>query len=169
MLVNMTHHHGFTFIELMTVTAVIGILAAIALPSYSQYTQRARTAEAFALAEPIQTDIARYYDRWGEFPADNAAAGLAAADRYIGSGVRSIRVQDGAIVINLDSERIRLPDKQQATIVLRPLVNTQHRTGALAWQCNESVVPEGFEIGAIPEFDSALFAPARVLPSACRK
>ena len=60
---------GFTLIELMIVVAIIGILAAIALPAYNDYTQRAQVAEAFTSTEGMKTAIAEFAQTNGIYPA----------------------------------------------------------------------------------------------------
>jgi type IV pilus assembly protein PilA len=59
---------GFTLIELMIVVAIIGILAAIAIPAYQDYTQRAQIGEAFTIVSNAKTAIAEYYQTNGAFP-----------------------------------------------------------------------------------------------------
>src|SRR4030095_14319390 len=92
-----TRPGGFTLIELMLVVAIIGILAAIAIPAYQDYTIRARGAEVLTLVSPAQRAVADYYDRWGRMPADNAAAGLYPPPAWRGRHVVALRVIEGAI------------------------------------------------------------------------
>lgn len=67
---------GFTLIELMIVVAIIGILAAVALPAYQDYTVRAKMSEVVGLAAAAKTSISEYYVSMGEMPADADAAGV---------------------------------------------------------------------------------------------
>ena len=67
---------GFTLIELMIVIAIVGILAAIALPAYQDYTVRAKVSEALARLAEAKTSVAEYYSANGYFPDSSAKAGL---------------------------------------------------------------------------------------------
>ncbi|WP_396954009.1 pilin [Neisseria gonorrhoeae] len=72
-----TLQKGFTLIELMIVIAIVGILAAVALPAYQDYTARAQVSEAILLAEGQKSAVTEYYLNNGEWPKDNTSAGVA--------------------------------------------------------------------------------------------
>jgi len=67
---------GFTLIELMIVVAIIGILAAIAIPAYQDYTVRAKLTEAMSLASAAKNSVSEYYISMGSMPATEDAAGI---------------------------------------------------------------------------------------------
>ena len=75
----MNAQKGFTLIELMIVIAIIGILAAIAIPAYQDYIARAQASEALNLASGLKTSVADIYGQTGACPANNAAAAATAA------------------------------------------------------------------------------------------
>jgi prepilin-type N-terminal cleavage/methylation domain-containing protein len=83
-------HHGFTLIELMVVVAIIGILSAIALPSYQDYTIRAQLAESLTLTGELKQRIHEQYRARGRFPASNVAGGLPRPEQLIGNYVRRV-------------------------------------------------------------------------------
>ncbi len=72
----MNNQKGFTLIELMIVIAIVGILAAVALPAYQDYTIRAKLAEPMAFLSEAKSSMYEYYAAMGKLPADATAAGI---------------------------------------------------------------------------------------------
>ena len=83
---------GFTLIELMIVVAIIGILAAIALPAYQDYVARTQMAEAMMLASGQKAAVTESWSNYGTVPANNSAAGIASPSKITGKYVQSVTV-----------------------------------------------------------------------------
>jgi type IV pilus assembly protein PilA len=96
---------GFTLIELMIVVAIIGILAAIAIPAYQDYTIRAQVSEGMSLAAAAKTAVAESFLNSGEAPADRTGAGMTAtATDTQGKYVSQVEVANGTIEITYGNE-----------------------------------------------------------------
>jgi type IV pilus assembly protein PilA len=94
---------GFTLIELMIVIAIIGILAAIAIPAYQNYTIRSQVTEGLSLADGWKTSISEFYAQNGSFPATSSTTGgptaVAVSGASQGKYVSAISVQAGGNII----------------------------------------------------------------------
>lgn len=125
------NQQGFTLIELMIVVAIIGILAAVAVPAYQDYTVRAKVTEGINVAAAAKASVADYWSTKNAFPADNAAAGLGDATSYATTYVQSVTVTNGVIDIAfLAAIGSGVTDGQ--IIKFTPTATT---AGVLEWSC----------------------------------
>jgi type IV pilus assembly protein PilA len=129
---------GFTLIELMIVVAIIGILAAIAIPAYQDYTIRAQVSEGLTLASDIKAGVAEYVAQVGDWPVTLAEAGLGSAlltDKQ-GRYVNSVNIDNGTIDIEYGhdaNDRI-----QTENLAIQPFLNDN---GDVVWRCGMSNAP----------------------------
>ncbi|CWP99219.1 pilin [Neisseria meningitidis] len=126
-----TLQKGFTLIELMIVIAIVGILAAVALPAYQDYTARAQVSEAILLAEGQKSAVTEYYLNHGKWPANNSSAGVATSASDIkGKYVQSVEVKNGVITATMLSSGVNneIKDKKLSLWARR-------QNGSVKWFC----------------------------------
>ena len=125
---------GFTLIELMIVVAIIGILAAIALPAYQDYTARAQMSEAMVLADGQKGAVTEYYADKGVFPISNTSAGIAAATDISGKYVAQVAVGTGGVITATMKASQVAAGNTSTTLSLSPTASS----GAVRWACTSS-------------------------------
>ncbi|EMS5516658.1 pilin, partial [Neisseria gonorrhoeae] len=129
-----TLQKGFTLIELMIVIAIVGILAAVALPAYQDYTARAQVSEAILLAEGQKSAVTEYYLNNGEWPANNGDAGVASASKIIGKYVKQVEVKNGVVTATMASSNVN-KEIQGKKLSLW----AKRQDGSVKWFCGRPV------------------------------
>lgn len=119
---------GFTLIELMIVVAIIGILAAVALPAYQDYTVRAKVSELLLAASGVRTAIS---EKFQTDPSSTATAGVGATIPITGK-VASASVTDTG-TISVYGSTASASVGQNVTVTMTPAYNTA--TGTITWSC----------------------------------
>lgn len=123
------NQQAFTMIELMTVMAIIGVLAAFALPAYQGYSVRAQVAEGLGLTGPLTLALASYRNDNGTYPSDNTAAALPPPDGYAGRYVESIGINGNVISILYGNDASAQINGQFVTLT------ATGSDGSVSWTC----------------------------------
>jgi type IV pilus assembly protein PilA len=124
---------GFTLIELMIVVAIIGILAAVALPAYQDYTARAQMSEAMVLAGGQKGAVSDTHASTGAWPTNNSLAGIAQAVSIRGSYVASVGIgaTGGIIIAHMKTQSVANGIKGKYL----QLTPTTDGGGSYEWKC----------------------------------
>ena len=133
---------GFTLLELLTVVAIISILAVIALPIYQNYSTRTQVAEGLKLVGSLEPMVTSYYLENGKWPASNDSAGVSAPTSYAGNYVQQIAVEPpddangkiGKIVITYKIPALG----SKNTIIVKPNATSG---GSFTWGCTGGTIP----------------------------
>ena len=145
----MKKQQGFTLIELMIVVAIIGILAAIAIPAYQDYTIRAQVSEGLNLAAGAKAAVSEYTMDRGQLPTTNLEAGLSNATDINGSYVTEVEVQNsGVIQVAFGGPNAHALLTATSILELSPVTGV----GSIEWSCRA--------------FNGSIAA--KHLPAACR-
>jgi type IV pilus assembly protein PilA len=165
-----TLQKGFTLIELMIVIAIIGILAAIAIPAYQNYTIRAQVTEGLSLAAGWKTAISEYYAQQGAFPtcSTTSAAGStgcvavtgASGGKYVSGVTVNATAPGGQIQVTYSGPQVNA--KLKALILtLSPGLDSNND---VVWVCGTAAVPSTVTVAGPA---TATNIPAAYLPTSC--
>jgi type IV pilus assembly protein PilA len=161
---------GFTLIELMIVVAIIGILAAIAIPAYQDYTIRSQVSEGLTLAGAAKAAVAESFSQTGEPPGNRQLAGMSDEPTDTsGKYVTGVGVLNGTITVTYGNDA-------NAKIENETLALTPYETpdASVAWQCGNASEPEGAALlgtnspGATAALVGTTSVLPKYLPKACR-
>ncbi|CWP25738.1 pilin [Neisseria meningitidis] len=160
-----TLQKGFTLIELMIVIAIVGILAAVALPAYQDYTARAQVSEAILLAEGQKSAVTEYYLNHGEWPANNSSAGVASSSEIKGKYVKEVEVKNGVVTATMLSSGVN-KEIQGKKLSLW----AKRQDGSVKWFCGQPVTRANTATDAAitADTDTNGKIDTKHLPSTCR-
>ncbi|EPI0989356.1 pilin [Neisseria gonorrhoeae] len=159
-----TLQKGFTLIELMIVIAIVGILAAVALPAYQDYTARAQVSEAILLAEGQKSAVTEYYLNHGIWPKDNDSAGVASASKIIGKYVQSVTVENGVVTAQMKPSGVN-KEIQGKKLSLW----AKRQAGSVKWFCGQPVTRDkAVTDDAVKDVTGNDKIETKHLPSTCR-
>lgn len=154
---------GFTLIEMLIAISVVAILLLLALPNYTDKIVRDQITEALAWADVAKKPVAEAWAAKQKLPADNAAAGLPAADKLVSNLVSSVVVEGGALHITFGN---RANGALKGKVVtLRPAIVPDAPIVPVAWVCGGATPPDKMTAQGT---DKTNVEPVGYLPLACR-
>ena len=166
---------GFTLIELMIVVAIIGILAAVAIPAYQDYTVRAKVSEVLVAGASAKSAISEAFQTAGMTGVKSAAKSSAKGDdtNEVSKYLQSITIaDDGVITLKTTADESLPTDARQKTIIMAPYTKggklVAGAEGSIQWACASStnVQAEARLAGLITVKADAL--PAKYVPTECK-
>jgi type IV pilus assembly protein PilA len=155
--------NGFSVTGILVALAIVAILATLAVPNFLNRNVREQIVEALPLADIAKKPIAIAWAGLQAFPADNASAGLPAADKIVNNYIKSVAVEDGTIQITFgNNAHGALTGK---ILTLRPAVVEDAPVVPVAWVCGYAAVPDNMSVKGANKTN----IPTAQLPFSCRE
>ena len=155
----MKRQKGFTLIERLIVVAIIGILAAIAIPAYQDYTIRAQVAEGATLGDGTKVAIVDFWNNHGRFPTAPQSAGLYSSASISGRYVSSVSAVNGVITATFSGQNGFQANSRIDGLVISYSAYGTSTQGSVTWNCKASANVSGGQATNLPD---------RWLPQVCR-
>ncbi len=169
---------GFTLIELMIVIAIVGILAAIALPAYQDYIVRSKMSEPLAALAEAKTTVAEYVAANGSFPTNMTSFGINTALRPTSMIVDKLDIVDSTAdakaihmvayvdACNWNGTRVLAPPPATATFILSG--STSGQDALMTWKCIPGTMSTEVPAGQLPRLVSTSLLSDTRKPGSCR-
>jgi type IV pilus assembly protein PilA len=172
----MKKQQGFTLIELMIVVAIIGILAAVAIPAYQDYTMRTKVSEIVGLASASKTNLYDYYTSEGEFPNETGVTSTTATETSVESSLSSLELAEltGSATYtydNADAAYIEVVIANANTDLTGDsviFIFDASGSGGLEMYCSEDAADGTTTTGLSAAISFTSYADEKFLPSSCR-